>query len=186
MDFLKSRQITALFNSLKAGDAAAEDSMVGVSSLMDNWLLVRNLETNRERNRALYVLKARGTANSNQIREFVLTDHGAELLDVYAGPNGVLTGSARAFQEARDRTDELQIIQEIEAKKLQVERKRQQMDAQINMLRAEFETQELELRSSAAQLQLRSERLAADRLEAAHSRQASNLFPVIPAEEKTA
>jgi circadian clock protein KaiC len=186
MDFLKSRQITALFNSLTAGDAAAEDSMVGVSSLMDNWLLVRNLEMNRERNRALYVLKSRGTANSNQIREFVLTDHGAELLDVYAGPNGVLTGSARAFQEARDRTDELQITQEIEAKKLQLERKRQQMDAQINMLRAEFEAQELELRSSAAQLQLRSERLAADRLEAAHLRQASNLFPVIPAEEKTA
>jgi circadian clock protein KaiC len=186
IDSLKSRQITAMFTSLTAGDTLAENSMVGISSLMDDWLLLRNLEINGERNRGLYVLKSRGTANSNQIREFVLTDHGAELLDVYTGPTGILTGSARAFQEAQDRSTELQLTQELEARKLQLERKRQHMEAKIAMLRAEFEAEELELRSSTDQLQARSNRLASDRLEGSRLRQTSNLFPVSSAEEKTA
>ena len=90
IDLFKSRQITAMFTSLTAGDSAAELSEVGVSSLMDAWLLLRNLESNGERNRGLYVLKARGIAHSNQIREFVLTNLGAQLLDVYAGASGLL------------------------------------------------------------------------------------------------
>ena len=75
--------------------------------MVDTWLLLRNVESDGERNRLLFVLKSRGTAHSNQVREFVLTDHGVELVDVYVGPAGVLTGSARLAQEAAERDAEL-------------------------------------------------------------------------------
>ncbi len=82
LDLLKSRAITTMATSLGHGD---ESSTVDVSSLVDNWLLLRNVEANGERNRLLFVLKSRGTAHSNQVREFVLTDHGIELVEVYVG-----------------------------------------------------------------------------------------------------
>ncbi len=96
IDYLKMKGITTLFTSLVAGGDVEVNSEVGISSLMDAWLLVRNLENNGERNRGLYVLKARGMAHSTQIREFRLTSHGIELVDVYVGPEGILPGSARA------------------------------------------------------------------------------------------
>jgi circadian clock protein KaiC len=105
IDILKSRQITSMFTSLTSGDSAPELSEVGVSSLIDTWLLLRNLESNGERNRGLYVLKSRGMPHSNQVREFVLTDQGVQLLDVYVGPSGLLTGSARIAQAARERAE---------------------------------------------------------------------------------
>ena len=95
IDFLKTRHITAIFNSLTEAGVDQEQTEMGVSSLMDTWILLRNIETNGERNRVLYVLKARGIAHSNQVREFVLTDHGIDLVNVYLGPEGVVTGSAR-------------------------------------------------------------------------------------------
>jgi hypothetical protein len=101
----KARQITAMFTSLTAGDSSPEMSEVGVSSQMDAWLPLRNPESNGERNRGLYVLKSRGMAHSNQIREFVLTDHGVQLVDVYIGTSGLLTGSARVAQEAKERAE---------------------------------------------------------------------------------
>ena len=101
IDFLKLQQITTMFSSLTNGGTDVEDSEVGVSSLMDTWILVKNVESNGERNRGLYVLKARGIAHSNQVREFRLTDHGMELIDAYVGSEGVLMGSARAAQTAR-------------------------------------------------------------------------------------
>ena len=88
-DLLKSRGVTTLATALGRGD---ETSKVGMSSMVDAWLLLRNAETNGERNRLLFVLKSRGTAHSNQVREFVLTDHGIELVDVYIGAAGVLAG----------------------------------------------------------------------------------------------
>ncbi len=103
IDFLKMRQITAILTSLTEGGEALEQTDVGISSLMDTWLLLRMLETNGERNRLLYLLKSRGMAHSNQIREFQLTDQGIKLADVYVGPGEVLTGTARLVQEARDR-----------------------------------------------------------------------------------
>ena len=105
IDLLKARGITAMVTTLASGD---ERSTVGISSLVDTWLLLRNVESNGERNRLLFVRKSRGSADSNQVREFVLTDHGAELIDVYVGPAGVVTGSARVVQEARERDAELQ------------------------------------------------------------------------------
>src|SRR6185369_5052085 len=99
VDFLKSRGVTAMFTSLTASGDEENETHLGVSSLMDAWLSLRNLESNGERNRGLYVLKSRGMSHSNQIREFLLTDQGVQLLDVYTGPEGVLTGSARVSQE---------------------------------------------------------------------------------------
>ena len=105
IDFLKLHGITGMFTSLTAGDSALEKTDIGVSSLVDTWLLLRTIETNGQRNRGLYVLKSRGMAHSNQIREFVLSDNGIELLDAYQGPSGVLTGSARQAQEPEKERD---------------------------------------------------------------------------------
>lgn len=96
IDFLKTKQITAMFTSLASAGSEREQAEVDVSSLMDTWILVKNIETNGERNRGLYILKARGLAHSNQVRELVVTDHGIELIDVYVGSEGVLMGSARS------------------------------------------------------------------------------------------
>ncbi len=103
VDFLKTQEITAIFTSLTAPGGSLEASEADVSSLMDTWLLMKMIEVGGERNRALYVLKSRGMEHSNQIREFVLTNDGLRMLDVYLGPEGVLTGSARVSQEGREK-----------------------------------------------------------------------------------
>ena len=103
IDFLKQRGITAFLTNLTSGGDALEKTDVEISSIVDTWLFVRDIELNGERNRALYVLKSRGMAHSNQLREFLLTEHGVDLLDVYVGPEGVLTGSSRLSQEAREK-----------------------------------------------------------------------------------
>jgi len=115
VDFLKMKRITALFTSLtpSGDDTGATD--LYVSCLIDTWLLLRDIEFGGERNRGLYVLKSRGMAHSNQIREFRLTDDGIELLDVYVGAHGVLTGSARLAQETKDDVAQLLRKQEIES-----------------------------------------------------------------------
>ena len=102
LDLLKSRGITTVMTTLTRG-FKAESSEIEVSSLVDTWLLVRNQESNGERNRLLFVIKSRGSAHSNQVREFLLTDEGPQLVDVYVGPDGVLTGSARIEHQERDR-----------------------------------------------------------------------------------
>ena len=131
VDFLKSRKITALLTSLTSDQDNPEQTEVGISSLMDTWLLLRNLEMNGERNRGLYILKSRGMPHSNQIREFTLTNHGAQLREVYAGVAGVLAGTARVAQEARERAEALAQQQEIERKQRELESKRLAMEAQI-------------------------------------------------------
>ena len=100
LDLLKGRGITTVMTTLTHGDRS-ESSEIEVSSLVDTWLLLRNHESNGERNRLLFVIKSRGSAHSNQVREFLLTDDGPQLVDVYVGPEGVLTGSARIEQMAR-------------------------------------------------------------------------------------
>jgi len=110
IDLFKSRGITSVVTSLGRGE---DVSTVSVSSMVDTWLLLRNTEANGERNRLLFVLKSRGTAHSNQVREFVLTDHGVELVDVYIGAAGVLAGSARVTQQAAERDAELQVAEDL-------------------------------------------------------------------------
>jgi circadian clock protein KaiC len=115
IDLLKMRQITGMFTNLTSGEHHnLEQSEVGISSIMDTWLLLRDIETNGERNRGLYVLKSRGMAHSNQIREFLLTDEGIELVDVYVGPGGALTGTARQAMETQERATAAKRQQETE------------------------------------------------------------------------
>lgn len=144
VDFLKGNQITALFTSLTSSESALESSDVGISSLIDTWLLLRDIELNGERNRGMYVLKSRGMANSNQIREFILTDTGVKLREVYVGAGGVLTGSARFAQEAYENAGLLRRKQDIERKRRDLERKRKVMEARVAALHAEFKSQESE------------------------------------------
>ena len=172
VDFLKVNQITALFTSLTSAECRLESSDVGVSSLIDTWLLLRDIELNGERNRGMYVLKSRGIANSNQIREFVLTNHGVELRDVYIGANGVLTGSARIAQEALENSEVLTRKHDIELKKREIARKRSALESQIETMRAEFGSEESEAIKIIEEEQEMVKRLEQDKLEMAVSRKA--------------
>jgi circadian clock protein KaiC len=172
IDLFKSRQITAMFTSRTSGDNAPELSEVGVSSQMDAWLLLRNLECNGERNRGLYVLKSRGMAHSNQIREFVLTDHGVQLVDVYVGPAGLLTGSARATQEARERAEAEERKRHLQQKTFDLKTKRQQLESQIARMRSEFELEEQSLLRGAHEMELREKQIDLGRMEIGRIRQA--------------
>jgi circadian clock protein KaiC len=170
LDYLKGRQITSIFNSLVEGGHSELQSEIGVSSLMDSWILLRNLEHNGERNRGLFILKARGIAHSNQIREFILTDHGVELKDVYVGTEGVLTGSARAAQEAREKAAAQIRREATDRKKRELERKRRALDAQIVALRTQFETEAEELQKEISLEAAREQVLETERLQMAQLR----------------
>ena len=148
IDLLKSRGITAYLTSLlnMQGQLYSEDA--GMSSLMDTWLSLVQLESNGERNRGLYVLKSRGMSHSNQIREYQITSTGVNLIDAYLGRAGVLTGSARITQEAIDAAEQLRRQQQSERTHRQIERKRALLKRQISELRAAFETEEEEARQS--------------------------------------
>lgn len=165
LDFLKSMQITGLFTSLTSSGGALEQTDVAISSLIDTWLLLRGIEIGGERNRGLSILKSRGMAHSNQIREFLLTDRGVELCDVYVGPGGVLTGTARLAQEANEQAGKLTRQQEVERRQLELERKRKVLDAQIGAMRTEFETQEAEILKIISQEQARDALLAQERVD---------------------
>jgi circadian clock protein KaiC len=142
LDFLKTRQITAFFTALTLGGQALERTEVQISSLIDTWLLVRDVELNGERKRCLYVLKSRGMANSNQVREFVMTRNGIRLLPVYVGAGTVMTGSARSSQEARENAEESVRLHEANEKSKALEAKRKALEARIAVLRAEFAEEE--------------------------------------------
>ncbi|RPH35806.1 circadian clock protein KaiC, partial [bacterium] len=141
IDFLKRQRITGVFTSLVSGSQNTEDSQVGVSSLMDTWVLLRNTEYNAERNRSLFILKSRGMKHSNKVREFILTDEGVGLIDVYVGGDKVLVGTARATQEESERLEVVSRSQDQKRKELQHERKRQAIQAQIAALQAELKTE---------------------------------------------
>jgi circadian clock protein KaiC len=144
VDLLKSRGTTALFTSLYtgAGDYAITES--GVSSLIDTWILLRNLEHNGERNRALHVLKSRGTAHSKQVREFILTDEGVQLVEVFVSDTGVLTGSARQLHLASEHARTAERARAWERKRAELARKRKAVEAQVAALLAEVEAEEHE------------------------------------------
>jgi circadian clock protein KaiC len=172
VDFLKANQITALFTSLTDNHSAIENTDVGISSIIDTWLLLRDIELNGERNRGMYVLKSRGMANSNQIREFILTNHGVELREVYVGASGVLTGSARIAQEALENAEVLTRKQDIERKKREIERKRKTLKSQIAAMNASFEAEESEVNKMIKTEQDMIKQLEQDKIEMAASRNA--------------
>lgn len=145
IDFLKTQEVTVLCTDLTPGGMSIQQTEVGLSSLMDTWIVLRSLETNGERSRTLYIAKSRGMDHSGQIREFLLTDKGVDLVDVYVGPSGVLTGSARVAREAQDNAQALTLKQERELKRRELERKRTLLQAQLTSLKAQFESEEDEL-----------------------------------------
>jgi len=154
IDFLKHQQITTLFTSLTSGGGStntAEDSQVGVSSLMDTWLLLRNVESNGERNRMIFVLKSRGMAHSNQVREFVLSNTGIDLVNVSVVADGVLTGSARVAQGEHDRAAAELRRQDHERKLRHLASRQKAIEAQIVALKSQSVAEEAEVKFALAQ-----------------------------------
>jgi circadian clock protein KaiC len=172
IDFLKVRGVTAFLTNLTSGGAALENTDVDISSIVDSWLFVRDIELNGERNRAMYVLKSRGMSHSNQLREFILTKRGVDLLDVYVGPEGVLTGSSRLSQETREKADAVARQEDTGRKERDLARKRDALEARIFALRKEFEVEGEESALLALQEKSREEAIARDRQAMALSRQA--------------
>jgi circadian clock protein KaiC len=170
LDFLKTSQITGLFTSLTSSGGKLEQSEVAISSLIDTWLSLRAIDSGGERNRGLSILKSRGMAHSNQMREFLLTDHGVELRDVYVGASGVLTGSARLTQEAQDQAAQMVRKQEIERQQLELASKHQVLEAQIAAMRAEFEVQKTASLRITGQEQAQGVQLAQGRVDMGQSR----------------
>ncbi len=172
IDFLKAGQVTSLFTSLTQGGRDLLQKENAMSSLMDSWLLLQNVEGNGERNRLLYVLKARGMAHSNQIREFLISNTGVDVVDAYIGPSGVLAGSARVAQEALENAAVLSGQQEAARLEREVERKRAALERQISGLRSEYETEAAELRRIVEQVGTQTLRLTTDRAASGRLRQA--------------
>jgi circadian clock protein KaiC len=173
IDFLKQRGLTAFLTALTSGGANPEATDLGVSSIVDTWLLLRDIELSGERNRGMFVLKSRGMAHSNQIREFRFTNQGIQLADAYLGPAGVLTGSARLAQEGLERSAAGARRQEIERKQRALQRRSAVLEAQIAALKAEFETETAEMLNDIREAQEYESRVLEDRGQMAQSRQAA-------------
>ncbi|MHB8971459.1 MAG: circadian clock protein KaiC [Pirellulaceae bacterium] len=174
VDYLKSRQITALLTNLHHAGTSMEQTELDISSLIDTWLLLRDIELNGERNRGLYILKSRGMAHSNQIREYLLTEKGVQLTEVYLGPEGVLTGSARLSQEAKEKATAVLRSLEIARKRGELARRQQALEAQIAVLQLQFQTDKEEMEQDIACEQAYLEKLEQGRHEMARSRKADS------------
>jgi circadian clock protein KaiC len=170
IDFLKSEKITALLTNLTSGGTDLEATSLMISSLIDTWLLLRDIELNGERNRGLYVLKSRGMPHSNQIREFVLTTEGVKLIDAYLGNGGVLTGSSRIAQETREHEERIAREEDLARRVAALERKRHTLEAQILAMRADFAAEESEIQRMLSEQRGREKRHADERLLIAASR----------------
>jgi circadian clock protein KaiC len=172
IDFLKMEGITAFCTDLTSAGSSLERTDVGISSLIDTWLLLQVIEGSGERNRGLYILKSRGMEHSNQVREFRLSNHGAILQDVYVGTGGVLTGAGRVAQEAKEKAEAMERNQEIERKQRDIERKKAVIEAQIAALRTSFEAEKDDLERAIAREKLHQEVLAEESQAMARSRKA--------------
>jgi len=157
IDFLQAEQITVLFTALALNNVTNEQTDEGVSSLVDAWLLLKDIELNGERNRGLYVMKSRGMKHSNQVREFVISDQGLNLVDVYLGPEGVLTGSAREAQQLQEVTGLALRDHAVGRKDREIERKRLVLESKIAGLKEEFESVQEELNKAYVEDELRKE-----------------------------
>ena len=177
IDHLKMKKITTFLTDLTHFGGSLEHTSEEISSLIDTWLLLRDIELNGERNRGLYILKSRGMAHSNQIQEFLLSNQGIGLIDIYTGFGDVLTGSARAAQDAREKASELVYRQEAERKLREQESKRKALEANIAALRAEFNVESEEMHLMAEEEKTRKVALLQDRLDMAHLRQGNRSAP---------
>jgi circadian clock protein KaiC len=171
IDYLKARGVSALFTNLAHGDIEAAQTDTLVSSLMDSWLLLLNREMAGEHNRQLYLLKSRGMAHSNQVREFIMSSEGIKLRSAYVGPEGVLTGSARLAQEAREAAAALVREQDLGRRGRELERRRREVKAQIEILQAQLASEEAEGALLNRESVRREDQLAVDRVAMGVSRQ---------------
>ena len=144
IDFLKLRQITALFTNLTSGWSEHRTKRYLHIVAYRYLVVIERYRAGGERNRGIYILKSRGMAHSNQIREFLITNKGIKLREVYIGMAGVLTGSARIAQEEKDKADEMMNKQIIDQRKTALDRRRKNLDAQISALKSEFEAEKAE------------------------------------------
>ncbi len=177
LDYLKMKKlVTTLFTNLSHHEDLEKTTMA-ISSLMDTWILLRDIEISGEHNRGLYVLKARGIGHSNQIREFLLTKNGINVRDVYLGQGKLLTGSARLVQEVADKAEALIRRQETERKQRELERKREAIESQINLLRSQYKSEEEELRISIRQAKLNEDAISRATREITKSRKADVIKP---------
>ena len=174
IDFLKGRQITAMFTTLTADRDAQEKTEVGISSLSDTWILLRDLEFNGERNRCIYVMKSRGMAHSNQIREFLLTSNGVHLTPAYLGEGTVLTGSARLAQEAAERDAALKQRLDLQETRSQWQAKRRALEVQMEALRADLSNGRAQLKRLNREAQLREQVTLEDRVNMSKNRRVSS------------
>lgn len=170
ISFLQDQQVTVMFTALALNNIVQEQTDETISSLVDAWLLVRDIESNGERNRGMYIMKSRGMKHSNQVREFVITDQGLELVNVYLGPNGVLTGSAREEQMLQEHAGEVLKDHQMSAKDKEIIRKRNILEGKIANLKAEFESVEDELNRVYTEEQIRKEAAQKNREEIANRR----------------
>jgi circadian clock protein KaiC len=171
IDHLKSKQITAMFTNL-THVSSIESTEAEVSSIMDTWILVRDIELGGERNRGMYILKSRGMAHSNQIREFLLTSKGVDLIDVYTGPAGVLTGSARIAQEAKETAEKEARKEEVDTLTRELERRRKVMESQVAAITAEYEAKAAEIKQLMTQAKEHETVIAQTRKEISEARKA--------------
>jgi circadian clock protein KaiC len=174
IDFLQTEQITVLFTALSLNTIVSEQTDEGVSSLVDAWLLVRDIESNGERNRGMYIMKSRGMKHSNQVREFVITDTGLDLVDVYLGSEGILTGSAREAQQIAEVTGTILRKHAVDRKDVEIKRKRKVLEAKIASLKEEFESIQDELNKSYIEEDLRKDIMEQNRKKMSESRQTKN------------
>jgi len=171
VDLLRKKKITGFMISLtSAANKSMEATDEGLSSLVDTWLLLRDIELGGERNRLMYVLKSRGMAHSNQVREFIITSHGIRLVEAYLGEGGVLTGSARLSQQNREDADRQKLKEELARKQLAMEHRRKALEVQIESLRAGFLAEQEEFAREAANSRLRDEQAQTERKAMAKSR----------------
>ena len=171
-DFLKTKQISSMFTQFMSSNVAHGTGDIAIASMVDTWLVMHDIEIGGERNRCLYIIKSRGMAHSNQVRECLITDHGVELCEVYVGAGGVLTGSARIAQEAQELALTLTRKQEVERRQIEIESRRKALEAKVAALRAEFGVQEAESMKIIMQEQAQASQLLTGRLEMGLSRSA--------------
>jgi circadian clock protein KaiC len=174
VDFMRKKKITGFLISLTSmGSKSQEMTDEGLSSLVDTWLLLRDIESGGERNRLIYVLKSRGMAHSNQVREFIITSNGIRLVEAYLGSEGVLTGSARLSQFSREDAEAQMVKEELARKQLSLDHRRKAMEAQIEALRAGFMAEQEEFSRIAASGKLRAQKIQSNKDTMAKSRRTS-------------
>ncbi len=170
IDFLQGQGVTVMFTALSLVESISEQTIENVSSLVDAWLLVRDIEANGERNRGMYVMKSRGMKHSNQIREFMISDEGLDLVDVYLGPEGVLTGSARQAQQLMEEAGAVLRDHAVSRKDREIERKKKVLESKIASLKEEFDSVREELNKTYIEEQLKKEVIEKNRKEMTKNR----------------